>query len=725
MVLASPLAAQWPRARLGEFEVRGFDFPATGGWRRATDRVVAVRKALLQSGAFSRLSGPPATRPAVSGQYFVPVVPILFRESTAPFAPPLYQDLFFTPTPVGRPWSVRTYYQAQSHGLVTLDGRVFDWTRIDSAAAYYEDGCNGIGVLAPCPSRPRSRMAELLTTVLDSVSKGVGGDTVWNRYDNDGPDGLPNSGDDDGVVDVVTFLQPKVDGACGTDAIWAHRYRVSGWTGTPYVTRTPRRGPGGAPIPGQFLKVDSYTIQSGQGGNTACTPGQIMPIGTVAHETGHAFGLPDLYDTDAASGTEGIGEWGLMGSGNYARPYSPASFDAWSLAQLGWVAVDTMPTGRTTTTGPVQTSDTVFYAPTDIAGRYLLLENRQRVGSDTAMMNAAFVRPKGPGLLVWLVDDTRIAAGLATNSVNTGAHHGLALMQADGKNQLRSNIAGVKNRGDAGDPFPGTSNNRDFGLNGLAPAVDWDGTPLGVRVHRIDAPGDGRVTFRYVRRAPTLVASTTPLAKVRLDDIVGSTIREIVAAGDAMAIAADSLQTSGDGRSAARFLRWQDGGARVRTVTARSGPPDTLLADFALAHRVRAIANGPGTVTASAPGDPSAGIFVDQATPVRLTATAPAGTEFLGWRGDTTSASLTLDLPMAHPYDVTAEFVATVAVDLAAATRALLGGAALSVQARTYLDAIGNRNGAFDVGDYLAWLRRTNQHVPPALRRLAATRGTM
>ena len=74
---------------------------------------------------------------------------------------------------------------------------------------------NGIGVLAPCPSQPTSRMAELLLAALDSISTGPGGDTVWNRYDNDGPDGIPNSGDDDGVIDVVAFLQPGVDGACG------------------------------------------------------------------------------------------------------------------------------------------------------------------------------------------------------------------------------------------------------------------------------------------------------------------------------------------------------------------------------------------------------------------------------------------------------------------------------------------------------------------------------
>ncbi|MES2125045.1 MAG: M6 family metalloprotease domain-containing protein, partial [Gemmatimonadota bacterium] len=468
LFLAVSLPAQWPRARTGDFEVRGFDFAVDGGWRRSADRVIALRRALLQAGAFARLNeGATQGRPAVAGQFFLPVIPIAFRDAAGPFLPDQFQELFFTPQPVGRPWSVRTYYQAQSRGLVMLDGWVFGWVQLDSAAAYYEDGCNGIGVRAPCPARQGSRMGAMLMAALDSISLRSGGDTVWNRFDNDGPDGIPNSGDDDGVVDVVTFLQPKVDGACGTEAIWAHRYRIAGWNaGVSYSTRTPRRGSNGQPLPGQFLKVDSYTIQSAQGGNTACTAGQIMPIGTVAHETGHAFGLPDLYDTDAGSATEGIGEWGLMGAGNYARPYSPSSFDAWSLAQLGWVAVDTVPNGRVTTTRSVQASDTVFLASTALPGRYLLLENRQGEQSDTAMMNPAFVRPKGPGLLIWLVDDARIEAGRTSNTVNTGARQGLALVQADGRNQLRSSISGIKNRGDAGDPFPGASLNHDFGLTG-------------------------------------------------------------------------------------------------------------------------------------------------------------------------------------------------------------------------------------------------------------------
>ena len=719
LVLAVPAArAQWPRARVGEFEVRGFDLPSDGGWRRNSERVVAERTALLRSGAFARLNGTDAFRPAVSGRFFIPVIPIAFRDASAPFASALYQELFFTQVPVGRPWSVRTYYQAQSRGLVTLDGVVFDWVLLDSAAAYYEDGCNGIGVVAPCPVRPRSRMADLLIGALDSIAKGPGGDTVWNAFDNDGPDGISNSGDDDGIVDLVTFLQAKIDGACGTDGLWAHRFRISGWnSGFAYTTRTPRRGSNGLPLPGQFLKVNSYTLQSGQGGNSACTAGQIMPIGTVAHETGHAFGLPDLYDTDAGSGTSGIGEWGLMGAGNYARPYSPSSFDAWSLTQLGWAVVDTVPNNRMTTTASIQSSDTVFFAPTSTAGLFLLLENRQREASDTAMMNPAYVRAKGPGLLIWLVDQARIDAGTGSNTVNTGAHQGLALMQADGLNQLRSSVSGIKNRGDAGDPFPGSALNRDFGLAGPAPSVNWDGSPLGLRIDAITALGDGRIRFRYVRRAATLIASQTTLAKVRVNGHVGSSISEIFAPGDTLSLSTDSVQVTGDGRSAARFLRWSNGGAQVQSVTARAGAPDTIRAEFALAHRLRALANGPGTVSLSIAGDATAGVFVDAGSVVRLSAVAPAGVEFLGWRGDTTSTLSTLDLRLNRPFDVTADFVAVAAVDSKAAASALLGGPSLDPAVTRYLDAIGNRNGTFDVGDYLAWLRRTGQPVPAALLR--------
>jgi M6 family metalloprotease-like protein len=710
-------AAQYPRARVGQFEVRGFDLPTDGAWRVRTRQVAAARASLLQDGRVARLNAGDRSL-AVTGQYAVPVVPIAFRDAAPPYPISQYQALLFDATPIGQAFTLKTYYEAQSRGRITMGGTVFPWVTLDSAAAFYEDGCNGIGVAAPCPVRSRSRMADLLLGALDSVSLGADSMSIWHPYDNDGPDGIANSGDDDGIVDFVTFLQAKVDGACGGTGLWAHRFRISGWNGgQAYLTRTPRRGPGGVVLPGEFLRVNSYTLQSALGGNTACAATQIMPIGTVAHETGHAFGLPDLYDTDAFSDTEGIGEWGLMGAGNYARPWSPASFDAWSLAELGWIAIDTLASGSERSLAPVQSSDTVYLAESVDPGIYFLLENRQRLGSDTAMMNPAFVRQKAPGLLIWQVDAVRVANGQSSNTVNTGSRQGVALMQADGLNQLRSAVVGVRNRGDTGDPYPGSTSNREFGLATTPAAARYDGASLDVRFDRITQLADGRITLRYVRRAPTLVASRTPQARVRVNGVAAERFREVYPAGELLTLSADSLQTTFDGRSALRWTGWSTGEARTHAFTTRSGAPDSVFADFATSHRVRVTVNGPGTVTSSLPGVVTGGRYFDIGSTLRLDVVPSPGVEFLGWRGDSTTRATGLDLAVQRPYDLIADFVLVASIDVTRATRALLGGPALDTTTRQYLDAIGNRNGGYDVGDLLAWLRRTNQRVPPALAR--------
>jgi M6 family metalloprotease-like protein len=712
---ASRAAAQYPRARIGEFEVRGFDFDPAGGWRKVAARVMDARRVLLRSGQVARLNAA-GSRPAVRGNFAVPVIPIAFSDVDPPFAPAAYQDLLFSANPVGRAWSVKTYYAAASRGNISLDGYVFDWVRVPKTASYYEDGCNGIGVAGPCPARADSRMGELLKAALDSVSNAPGGDTVWNRYDNDGPDGVPNSGDDDGVVDVVAFLQPLLDGACGGAGIWSHRATIGNWNnGQPYVTRTPRRNSQGAAIPGAFITINSYTIQSALGGDQACTDGQLMPIGTVTHETGHAFGLPDLYDTDPNSGTQGAGEWSLMASGPYARPYSPSSFDAWSLVQLGWVTVDTLASGVTQTIPPVQTSGTVYYAATD-QSQYFLVENRGAIGTDSAQMNPAFVRAKLPGLLLWQINDDRVAAGMVSNRVNTGAVQGVALIQADGLNQLRTPFGG--NRGDGGDAFPGSTANRDFGLMTAPASVDDNLAPYNVRFDRIALAPDGGVTFRYVRRAPTVVIAQRANALVRVNGVARIRYAEVVAPGDVLDLSVDSVQLSADGRTRSQFLAWSDGGAPAHALIARSGAPDSVTAYFATANRLRITVTGPGSVASTLSGAVGSGAFADAGSSVHLEPTAAVGAEFVGWRGDTTTRGA-IDLSMDRPYDLAAVFVPTVTIDAGMAARALMGGPQLSAAQVAYLDAIGNQNGSYDVGDYLAWLRR---NALPVTTRASARR---
>lgn len=543
----------YPRSAVGRFEVDGLDFRPAGAWRRETSRVRAQRRALLMAGRVAQLNAPGAGAAArVGGQYLVPVIPIAFSNVAPPFPAAAYQQVLFATDPAPLPYSVRSYYAEMSRGQVTIDGVIFGWVRADSADSYYEDGCNGIGVLNACPGGTLP-FGDLL---LQALQRSDTGTVDWGRFDNDGADGLPNSGDDDGAVDFVTFLQPEVDGACGTTNLWAHRFDVGFWLGGGYITGSPVRDASGIPVPGSFIRIRDYTLQSGVGGPGACTAGQLMPIGTVAHETGHAFGLPDLYDTNlrSPSVTQGLGEWSIMGSGNYTQPYSPAGLDAWSLAELGWVVVDTAPAVGPVVLSPVATSDTVLSLAVPGTDEYFLLENRQAIGSDSAQLNPGCrfngrSCAKGPGLLIWHIDAGQIAGHgfYRDNRVNSGTIHGVALMQADGLNQLRQ--SGGRNRGDAGDPWPGSSGNTRFDDRTLPAARDNQGRAAGFTLDSIRqlAPG-GAMGFALGRTTPGGITVTLTEAS---DALVR---RRPLAAAQAAYL--DSLGNANGGYDAGDFLAW-------------------------------------------------------------------------------------------------------------------------------------------------------------------------
>ncbi|HEV8455915.1 MAG TPA: M6 family metalloprotease domain-containing protein [Gemmatimonadales bacterium] len=728
-----------------------FDWGPNAAWRRRAAAVRSVRADLLRRGdlrALNAVQGGVGRLPmllgvlpttAVTGAFHVPVIAIAYKDVSVPRPVEQYQCVLFNRTPGAcatdpgdRPYSVTTFYEQLSHNRISLDGVVLAPVRQDSNAVYYTDGCNGIAVVNSCPSRPRNRFGMMLVTTLDSISARPGGDTLWAQFDNDGPDGTPNSGDDDGVVDFVTFLQPEVGGECQSNTpkptgIWSHRYVIRGWTSGlvqpnldpsgRFVTRTPWNGHAG-----QFLKIDDYTIQSAVGGSTSCDGSTIMAIGTVAHETGHAFGLPDLYDISQS--TQGIGGWGLMGSGNYARPYSPSSYDAWSLHVLGWATLDTLGTSRVVTTGPRLLTDTIFYARTANPDEYLLIENRQAVLSDTAQMNPALSAPcpslgfcaKSPGLLLWLINQAKVQNSLFSNSVNVtvGGMQGVELIQADGLNELRA--PGGRNRGDRGDAYPGTANNTRFSLLATPSARNHTGSYIGFILENIQPLGGGLMGFRFLRREPSLFAGEQG-AMIRVNGAAWARYDEVVAAGEQLQLGVDDVQLLSGGRTRARFVSWSNGGPRDQTLISSAAKPDTLTASFVSEHRLILTTLGGGTVASSVAGNLAQGVFLSEGTAVTLTATAPNGTIFTGWRGDTVATDPALQLTMLKGYDVEARFIAQLVVPPADAVSDLLGTPRLSDPQRLYLDELGNRNGIFDVGDLLALYRRQGQAVPPALLR--------
>ncbi|MFI5279318.1 MAG: M6 family metalloprotease domain-containing protein [Gemmatimonadales bacterium] len=719
------------------WEPRGFDFRPEGVWRVRARRVRAVRDGLIARGDFFSLNNPienarglraqlnapgaAGSAAVVSGVLKVPVFLVRFKntDTTTLRAPALYDSILLGATPpAGRPYTVRTFYEEMSHGLLSVQGVVIGWITLDSADSYYAGPgtCDGL-----CFS------AHIAQLIREAVAKAPG-NIDWGQFDNDGPDGIPNSGDDDGVVDLIWLIQPKPGAECGYSGnIWAHRFYYSAWAGATLATPSVANS---TSHPGS-IQVDNYTIQSAVGGVVngpsgtpvaGCDPTQPMPPGTIAHETGHGLGLPDFYDTNPGDqdNSEGIGEWGLMGSGNWARQGSPSHMEAFSLAQLGWVTVAPIATSSTYHLGPVETSDSVLLLRPTVAnprGEYFLLENRQALLADSAMIG----KHGGGGLLVWHVDSTQYArCTLPNNCVNTGPIHGLALVQADGLDNLGSSTAGVSNRGDGGDPYPGTTHNPALTPRTTpAAAMNATGSAAGIALDSIAqvAPlGDMRLRVRF--GGITTIVASDPAAFIKVRDSAYNRFQDLFLDGDTITIAADSSQLSADGRRKDRFVSWSDNGPRSHVVTL-SATGGVITANLSRQYMITYAVVGGGSIMAS-PGASASGSFAADGDSVTLAATASSGKVFANWSGDTTTVSSTLQLRMTRPWTVTATFIDPLTVD-AVVTQFLARAGTLSSDQIAYLDLIGNHNGRLDLGDIMAWLDKSGTPVSAAQRqRLAA-----
>ncbi len=744
VLLSSPGSAAAQQQLSPRWEIPGFDFHPNGVWRGRARAVARMRAALVGRRDFASLNAPltgaalVGGTPAVSGTLFVPAILLRYKDTnlgtlrdTAQYSAVLFGT---TPSALSppRPYTIRTYYEELSRGLFSMQGLVLGWVALDSNEVTYAGvpgtctgnpfgttNCNGI-FSGNAIGRMQNGMLQALAKI-DSL-----GIVDWGQFDNDGPDGIPNSGDDDGYVDMAIFVHPAQDGACGgttNNHIWSHRYQLL-FPG-PYVTRTPWTG-----HPGEFIKVRDYTFQSGVGGSSACDTTQIMPVGTAAHESGHGLGLPDLYDLTFV--TEGIGEWGIMGSGNYASPLSPARMEAWSLGELGWVNLAPLANNGTYSIGPSPVSDSAYVIrPTgsNPRGEYFLVENRQRLASDSAMIRIHCQRSYGlnppascdGGLMIWHVDSATAADNgfRQSNQMNSLAIHGLVLEEADGLRQLWCGTSGC-NRGDAGDPYPGTSGNTAFSAMTAPPAVlNADGSFVGFAIDSIrQVVPNGATAFRLRFGQATVVAASDTTAQVQVDGVSYAVYRNLLDDGSTHTIAVADTQLALNGRARFVFQSWSDAQPISHTITG-SLAGASYTANVARGNRLDVATRGAGAVAFSPSADTS-GVFVPQGTPVSLTATATPPALFLRWEGDTSASGNVLVLPMGRPYTVTAAFLA--ASDVLA--RLLNGSGALTPNDTMYLDSIGNNNQQYDVGDFLAWVKRTGAtpSSPATQRAIAAAR---
>jgi M6 family metalloprotease-like protein len=407
-------------------------FELRRGWSR---QGVAWQQALAAA------PGPGGALPAVlpvRGNLRMVVVMTLFADSPEPpFATSVSESQLFGGNPLG---NLTDYYREISRGEVNLTGTVLPWVRTSVTTAQAVGTSNGLG--------PEAQMGAYLT---DAVAR-LDGMVDFGRYDSDGPDGLPNSGDDDGFVDVTVFQFSDVAGSCGTAGVWPHRSAIRGWTGQPYATNDLR--PDGQPV-----RVDDYIIQSA----VDCA-GKPQDIATIAHETGHAFGLPDFYDATGGLLPQQrrwvLGCWTLMaaaawGCGDGASvggARTPAHMGAYEKLALGWVQRTAAEPGwrREYLLDPVRASGRVLQVPLRGAEEFLLLEYRPRDGFDVSL--------PAPGVIVYHVEPARPLRPCAT----CARIYRVGLVEADGDGALVRTALEGGNRGVAGDVFGGARTLGDF-----------------------------------------------------------------------------------------------------------------------------------------------------------------------------------------------------------------------------------------------------------------------
>jgi len=386
-------------------------------------------------------------------EFYLPVLLGQYADVTETYFDAVdFQNLLFDDNSTG---TMKEYYNEISYGNFLVDGTADGWYQSTYTMAQAVDNVK----------QYVAEIAELADPDFD-----------YTQFDNDGPDNIPNSGDDDGYVDgiIVVYSGCGAEWYPGNDNIWPHQSSLGS-----YEYETDDLGANGSNV-----IVKSYAVNPELAGGGDCYTNTIRPIGVYAHEFGHILGLPDLYDRDNSNGdSEGIGHWCLMANGSWQGwgGDTPAHMSSWCKSEMGWLEPVVLSSDEISLNIPqVETNpyavkiweDDYFWS------RYFLVENRQPVGFDSDL--------EGPGLIIYHVDENRRYGSYRFSSgpANDDETHKLVdVEEADGLDDMDNEV----NRGDAGDPFPGTSNNFTFNDNSYPSASRYDNTETGIAIFNISS----------------------------------------------------------------------------------------------------------------------------------------------------------------------------------------------------------------------------------------------
>lgn len=204
--------------------------------------------------------------------------------------------------------SQKQYYEEQSGGTYTIEGKAYGWLKVPGTASYYgaDRATGGHDNVTPGGSKQLVR-----DTLVAAKAAGIPLQD-YDLEDSHDLDGDGNFWEPDGLVDHLQIIhsgmgQEAGGGSLEDNAIWSHRSAVF------YDPDGLGKG-----LPGFY----DYTVMPEDGA-----------MGVFAHEYGHDLGLPDEYDTQYTGTGEAVGYWSIMASGSWAGKVpgaEPTGFSPWA-----------------------------------------------------------------------------------------------------------------------------------------------------------------------------------------------------------------------------------------------------------------------------------------------------------------------------------------------------------------------------------------------------------
>lgn len=399
--------------------------------------------------------------------------------------------------------SVRDVFRENSYGVLDLQSSIVAWVTLPETEAYYAGNNNG----RPYPPNACIYPESAEGMVEDALNLA---DSLVNFADFDQ--------DNDGYVDAICFIHSGYgaeQGGSPANRIWSHKWFL------PTVWSSKDKN-----VHGDFVKVSGYHTEPALWGINGRA---ITHIGVIAHETGHYFGLPDLYDISGNGW--GVGSWCIMANswGFDGDQLHPPHFSAWCKEFLQWAQPIMLSNPGTYSLTQVESAPQIYKITQGFRlNEYLLIENRQPVGLESDI-------PQG-GLAIWHIDNNTVdnsTRGYPGQSgwPDNGKHYKVALLQADGLYDLEKKV----NQGDAGDLYRSTAS-LVIGLNTVPSADTYQGgriVPTFNVISNVSSPG-GMMLFDYAR-PPSLYVNKDYTGTIQH----GSTEEPYRKVGDAYAAAHD------------------------------------------------------------------------------------------------------------------------------------------------------------------------------------------